>query len=144
MRKKISVFLSMIIFVFTSIFFVSCKDDQQKYDVIIKLSNNFGQEWIFDPNINSMDYSFKYTGREMTFKVKEYKLPDHPRWKDKWLEPPFSGANEFLLGEILYTDTNGNQALLWSVKERGNYCVRVMADGADWNFRSVRLYVTVI
>ena len=135
MVKKISVFVSLIVMIFTTVLFTCCKEEQRKYDVTIKIVNNFGKEWIFEPDTKSIDFSFEYSGKEMTFRVKEYNLPDHPRWKNKWFEPPHSGPNVFLLGEILYTDVNGEQALLRSVKERGYYSVSVIADGVDWNFK---------
>lgn len=142
MKKKISAFLSLTVIMFATILFACCKDNQRKYDVTIKLANNFGAEWIFEPDTDRIDFCFKYTGKEMTFYVKEYKLNRH---KDLWLEPPRTGVNQIhIISDFIYINPNGEQTLVRSVKERGSYEICAIADGSDWNFRSVRLYVTVV
>ena len=62
-------------------------DEHQKYNVTIQLVNNFGNEWVFTPDIEEMSATFDYTGEEMRIWVDKYNLPDHPEWKDVCLSP---------------------------------------------------------
>ena len=59
--------------------FVGCDDKEKKYDVSIKIVNNYGSTWIFTPDIDELRYEFEYTGEEMRFWVDSYNLPKHPR-----------------------------------------------------------------
>ena len=124
--------------------FTGCSDAEQKYDVSIKVVNNYGQEWIFTPDIDELYYEFEYTGEEMTFGVESYNLPDHPEWGDIWIRASGEGANVFDI-RLAYADSAGNTETVRVVLERGLYCLSVQASSTSnlWNFRSVDLYITV-
>ena len=70
-------------------------DENKRYDVTIRIANNFGQTWEFPPNVSELRYEFEYTGEEMRFYVDAYKLSDHPRWSEYWFEPKGEGADVF-------------------------------------------------
>lgn len=119
---------------------------EKKYDVTIKVKNNFGNEWIFTPDIQELTYEFEYTGEEMYFGVDSYSLPDHPDWGDKWFGLTSSGPNAFS-SVRQYCPPGGVYASFdGPVKEIGLYHMCFMADSTSnlWNFRSVHFYVTVL
>ena len=148
-RKKILCLLTVLSVAFCSCFlFTGCKkesDENKKYDVSIKVKNNFDSEWIFEPGVNELTYTFDYTGKEMRFWVDSYNLPKHPRWSNEWFTPDSSGANVFHKS-MLYT-APGEKRQVWRgpVKERGEYIILCEADSTSdlWYFRAVYLYVTV-
>ena len=124
--------------------FVGC-GKEKKYDVSIKIANNYGSTWIFTPDIDVLRYEFEYTGEEMRFWVDSYNLPKHPRWSKEWFAPNTSGANVFQasygkVGQMYYEE--GPKFIC----ERGEYYYCVYADTTSdlWNSRTVYLYITVI
>ena len=148
-RKKILCLLTVLSVVFCSCFlFTGCKkesDENKKYDVSIKVKNNFDSEWIFEPGVDELYYTFDYTGEEMRFWIDSWNLPKHPRWSNEWFEPNTSGANVFHKS-MLYT-APGEKRQVWRgpVKERGEYIILCEADSTSdlWYFRAVYLYVTI-
>ena len=147
--EKILCLLTVLSVAFCSCFlFTGCKkesDENKKYDVSIKVKNNFDSEWIFEPGVNELTYKFDYTGKEMRFWVDSYNLPKHPRWSNKWFEPNTSGANVFQasygkVGQMYYEEDPK------FICERGEYYYRIYADSTSdlWNSRTVFLYITVI
>ena len=147
--KKILCLLTVLSVAFCSCFlFTGCKkesDENKKYDVSIKVKNNFDSEWIFEPGVDELYYTFEYTGKEMRFWVDSYNLPKHPRWSNEWFTPDSSGANVFHKS-MLYT-APGEKRQVWRgpVKERGEYIILCEADSTSdlWYFRAVYLYVTI-
>ena len=79
-RKKILCLLTVLSVAFCSCFlFTGCKkesDENKKYDVSIKVKNNFDSEWIFEPGVNELTYTFDYTGKEMRFWIDSYNPPE--------------------------------------------------------------------
>ena len=143
MKKLSLIFVSVIIALCTGLAFAAC--GERKYDVTIRVRNNFGSIWTFTPDIDELTYEFSYTGEEMTFWVDAYNLPDHPEWGDQWISPDHEGRNVFTINR-LYTAINGNQSHPNSVKERGDYVYTFMADETSnlWNFKACKLRITVI
>ena len=147
--KKILCLLTVLSVAFCSCFlFTGCKkesDENKKYDVSIKVKNNFDSEWIFEPGVDELYYTFDYTGEEMRFWIDSWNLPKHPRWSNEWFTPDSSGANVFHKS-ILYT-APGEKRQVWRgpVKERGEYIILCEADSTSdlWYFRAVYLYVTI-
>ena len=147
--KKILCLLTVLSVAFCSCFlFTGCKKESaenKKYDVSIKVKNNFDSEWIFEPGVDELYYTFDYTGEEMRFWVDSYNLPKHPRWSNEWFTPDSSGANVFHKS-MLYT-APGEKRQVWRgpVKERGEYIILCEADSTSdlWYFRAVYLYVTI-
>ena len=147
--KKILCLLTVLSVAFCSCFlFTGCKkesDENKKYDVSIKVKNNFDSEWIFEPGVDELYYTFDYTGEEMRFWIDSWNLPKHPRWSNEWFTPDSSGANVFHKS-MLYT-APGEKRQVWRgpVKERGEYIILCEADSTSdlWYFRAVYLYVTV-
>ena len=148
-RKKILCLLTVLSVAFCSCFlFTGCKkesDENKKYDVSIKVKNNFDSEWIFEPGIDKLYYTFEYTGKEMRFWIDSWNLPKHPRWSNEWFKPNTSGANVFhadygKIGQMYYEEDPK------FICERGEYYYRVYADSTSdlWNSRRVFLFITVI
>ena len=148
-RKKILCLLTVLSVAFCSCFlFTGCKkesDENKKYDVSIKVKNNFDSEWIFEPGVDELYYTFEYTGKEMRFWIDSWNLPKHPRWSNEWFKPNTSGANVFQadygkIGQMYYEEDPK------FICERGEYYYRIYADSTSdlWNSRTVFLYITVI
>lgn len=146
-KKSILYGLTCVLLFCIALCFAGCgdKNDDKKYDVTIKVKNNYGDEWIFTPDIQELHYEFEYTGEDMTFYIDSYNLADHPDWGDKWLGLTGEGANVFEKS-ILFSD--GEQWLyeVDKICERGLYSISVIANATSnlWNYRSVRLFVKVI
>ena len=147
--KKILCLLTVLSVAFCSCFlFTGCKkesDENKKYDVSIKVKNNFDSEWIFEPGVDKLYYTFEYTGKEMRFWIDSWNLPKHPRWSNEWFKPNTSGANVFQadygkIGQMYYEEDPK------FICERGEYYYRIYADSTSdlWNSRTVFLYITVI
>ena len=147
--KKILCLLTVLSVAFCSCFlFTGCKkesDENKKYDVSIKVKNNFDSEWIFEPGVDELYYTFDYTGEEMRFWIDSWNLPKHPRWSNEWFKPNTSGANVFhadygKIGQMYYEEDPK------FICERGEYYYRVYADSTSdlWNSRRVFLFITVI
>ena len=148
-RKKILCLLTVLSVAFCSCFlFTGCKkesDENKKYDVSIKVKNNFDSEWIFEPGVEKLYYTFEYTGKEMRFWIDSWNLPKHPRWSNEWFKPNTSGAN------VLHADYGKIGQMYYEedpkfICERGEYYYRVYADSTSdlWNSRRVFLFITVI
>ena len=148
-RMKILCLLTVLSVAFCSCFlFTGCKkesDENKKYDVSIKVKNNFGSEWVFEPGVDELYYTFDYTGEEMRFWIDSWNLPKHPRWSNEWFKPNTSGANVFhadygKIGQMYYEEDPK------FICERGEYYYRVYADSTSdlWNSRRVFLFITVI
>ena len=91
----ISLCVSIILMFCMCFSLVGCDDKEKKYDVSIKIANNYGSTWVFTPDIDELRYEFEYTGEEMRFWIDSWNLPEHPRWKNEWIAPNTSGANVF-------------------------------------------------
>ena len=148
-RKKILCLLTVLSVAFCSCFlFTGCKkesDENKKYDVSIKVKNNFDSEWIFEPGVDKLYYTFEYTGKEMRFWIDSWNLPKHPRWSNEWFKPNTSGANVFhadygKIGQMYYEEDPK------FICEKGEYyyCVYAESTSTLWNSRTVWLYITVI
>ena len=148
-RKKILCLLTVLSVAFCSCFlftgFKKESDENKKYDVSIKVKNNFDSEWIFEPGVDELYYTFEYTGKEMRFWIDSWNLPKHPRWSNEWFKPNTSGANVFQadygkIGQMYYEEDPK------FICERGEYYYRIYADSTSdlWNSRTVFLYITVI
>lgn len=145
--KKIGCCVGTFILMFCACFcFVGCGNDKdKKYDVTIKVVNNFGSEWIFTPDIDELTYEFNYTGEEMKFWIDSWNLPDHPRWKNEWFAPNTSGANVIRASYGKVNQMHYEEKPKY-ICERGEYYYRIYADSTSdlWNSRTVFLFITVI
>ena len=148
--KKILCLLTVLSVAFCSCFlFTGCKkesDENKKYDVSIKVKNNFDSEWIFEPGVEKLYYTFEYTGKEMRFWIDSYNLPKHPRWSNEWFTPNSSGANVFHKSTLYRALGGYNEEYRGAVVNRGEYIIRIEADSTSniWNERVVRLYINVL
>lgn len=146
-KRWVSMLLCMLLCVSV---FVGCTN--KKYDVTMKVvcrelidDSYYGgvvEEWIFTPDIEEMHTEREYDGKEYVYSVYQYNLPDHPRWSRKWLSP--SGKNGFVssLGKV---NQRYDEKDPQSVCERGEYVYHCTADRTSdlWNYRTIRLYITV-
>lgn len=113
-----------------------------KYDVAIKVANNYGQEWVFTPDIDELYYEFEYTGEEMTFGVDEYYVYGDPQVGDRWLDCAGASINYFS-GSYWYKSPEGEYGDTRIIMEKGEYSIQYMTQNSSWNNRSVILYITV-
>ena len=146
MKKAIVTLMSIMMMLIAVMGLAACggKDDKpEKYDVAIKVANNYGKEWIFTPDIDELYYEFEYTGEEMTFGIDAYYVYDAPQAGDRWLNCAGASVNYFH-SRLGYRSLEGTTPHVDSVLEKGDYCYTVHADGnSSWNYRTVRLYITV-
>ena len=122
--------------------FVGCKQKDPTYDVAIKVSNNFGMEWVFEPGVDELYYEFEYTGEEMTFGIDEYYVYGAPHGGDRWLDCAGIAINWFE-GGYWYKSPEGETSSPRIIKERGEYSIHYTTNNSSWNYRSIRLNITV-
>ena len=122
--------------------FAGCKQKDPKYDVAIKVSNNFGMEWVFEPGVDELYYEFEYTGEEMTFGIDEYYVYGAPHGGDRWLDCAGIAINWFD-GSYWYRSPEGETSSPRIIKERGEYSIIYGTKNSSWNYRSIILYITV-
>lgn len=143
-KKTVSVVTAFLLTVIALLSFTGCKQEDSKYDVAIKVANNYGMEWVFEPGVDELYYEFDYTGEDMTFGVDAYYVYGDPHIGDRWLDCAGAAINYFH-SRLGYNSLDGTTPQMDSVAEKGDYCYTVHADGnSSWNYRSVRLYITVI
>ena len=123
---------------------VGCAEERRdkKYDVAIKVANNYGQEWIFTPGVDELHYEFEYTGEEMTVGVDEYYVYGDPQVGDRWLDCAGASINYFS-GSYWYKSPEGEYGDTRIIMEKGEYSIQYMTQNSSWNNRSVILYITV-
>lgn len=122
--------------------FAGCKQEDPKYDVAIKVSNNYGMEWVFEPGVDELYYEFEYTGEEMTFGIDDYYVYGDPHGGDRWLDCA-GAAENFFWGSYWYRSPEGETSSPRIIKERGEYSIQYGTQNSSWNARSIILYVTV-
>ena len=145
MKKVIVTLMSIMMMLIAVMGLAACggKDDKpEKYDVAIKVANNFGKEWIFTPDIDELYYEFEYTGEEMTFGIDAYYVYDAPQAGDRWLN--CAGASEnYFFGSYWYKSPEGEYGDTRIIMEKGEYSIQYRTRNSSWNNRSVILYITV-
>lgn len=119
-----------------------CKQKEPKYDVAIKVSNNYGMEWVFEPGVDELYYEFEYTGEEMTFGIDDYYVYGDPHGGDRWLDCAGIAENYFW-GSYWYRSLDGETSSPRIIKERGEYSIQYGTQNSSWNVRSIILYITV-
>lgn len=122
--------------------FAGCKQEDPKYDVAIKVSNNYGMEWVFEPGVDELYYEFEYTGEEMTFGIDDYYVYGDPHGGDRWLDCA-GAAENFFWGSYWYRSPEGETSSPRIIKERGEYSIQYGTQNSSWNARSIILYITV-
>ena len=144
--KKVTVMLLNLLIVLSAIMGIAAcgekEDKPEKYDVAIKVANNYGQEWIFTPDIDELYYEFEYTGEEMTFGVDAYYVYGDPQIGDRWLDCAGASINYFS-GSYWYKSPEGEYGDTRIIMEKGEYSIQYMTQNSSWNNRSVILYITV-
>lgn len=124
--------------------FAGCAQDDEEptYDVAIKIANNYGMEWVFEPGVDELYYEFEYTGEDMTFGVDDYYVYGAPHGGDRWLDCSGSAINYFW-SSYLYKSPEEEYDDRRVIKERGEYSIVYGINNSSWNYRSVILYITV-
>ena len=144
--KKVTVMLLNLLIVLSAIMGIAAcgekEDKPEKYDVAIKVANNYGQEWIFTPDIDELYYEFEYTGEEMTFGVDAYYVYGAPQAGDRWLNCAGASVNYFF-GNYWYKSPEGEYSDTRIIKEKGEYSIKYRTRNSSWNNRSVILYISV-
>lgn len=143
LKKRILQSGLLIVAILMSLFAcVGCAEEDKKYDVAIKVANNYGQEWVFTPDIDELYYEFEYTGEEMAVGVDEYYVYGDPQVGDRWLDCAGASINYFS-GSWGYLNLEGKNESVHSVLERGDYCYTIYTRQTSWNNRTIRLFITV-
>ena len=119
-----------------------CKQKDPKYDVAIKVSNNYGMEWIFEPGVDELYYEFEYTGEEMTFGVDEFYVYGDPQGGDRWIDNGGASLSWFSVSWG-HKNLEGKNENVHSVLEKGDYSYSVYTSNHSWNSRSIRLFISV-
>ena len=141
-KKSVAVITAFLLTVIAMLSFAGCKQEDPTYDVAIKVSNNYGMEWVFEPGVDELYYEFGYTGEEMTFGISKYYVYGHPIYGDMWLSN--DGASlDWFWGSYLYTSPEGEYSNTRIIKERGEYSIQYLTQNTSWNYRSICLYITV-
>ena len=141
-KSVVTVIAGLILTVVGLLSFIGCKQKDPKYDVAIKVSNNFGMEWVFESGVDELYYEFEYTGEEMTFGIDEYYVYGAPRGGDRWLDCAGVAENYFW-SSYLYTSSEGEYSNTRIIKEKGEYSIHYGTKNSSWNHRSIYLYITV-
>lgn len=139
--------IALIAAILSSCFLIGCgkggsgETDEKEYDVTIKVVSSTDEEWIFTPDIDRIHYEYEYDGVERTFRVLEYNLPEHPKWKDKWFGP---GGALCFYSEICRRE-DGDWKKVKSICDRGEYLYYINVDAASnlGKFRAARLLITI-
>ena len=149
LKRIFALFAALFLCVTLCALFTACgeqTDGESKYDVAIRVACSDREVYEFPVGEDEKHITIPYDGIERTYWVKEYNLPDHPRWSDKWFSPSSEGANVFSK-TLSYCPPGGlNQAYTGPVKEIGEYCIVIEADSTSdlWKFRAIYLFVTII
>ena len=141
-KLVVAVIAALILTVVGLLSFAGWKQKDPKYDVAIKVSNNFGMEWVFEPGVDELYYEFEYTGEEMTFGIDEYYVYGAPHGGDRWLDCAGVAENYFW-GSYWYRSLDGETSSPRIIKERGEYSIQYGTQNSSWNYRSIRLNITV-
>ena len=145
MKKAIVTLVSIMMMLIAVMGLAACgekNDKPEKYDVAIKVANNYGKEWIFTPDIDELYYEFEYTGEEMTFGIDAYYVYDAPQAGDRWLDCAGASVSWFK-ATYWHKNLDGETSSPRIIKDKGEYSIHYMTNQASWNYRSVRLYITV-
>lgn len=142
-KKTVSVVTAFLLTVIALLSFTGCKQEDPKYDVAIKVANNYGMEWVFEPGVDELYYEFEYTGEDMTFGIDAYYVYGDPHIGDRWLDYSAGALGRFS-ASWGYINPEGKNENVNSVLKKGNYSYSIYTRYSSWNYRSVRLYITVI
>lgn len=141
-KSVVAVIGAFLLTIIASLSFAGCKQEDPKYDVAIKVANNYGMEWVFEPGVDELYYEFEYTGEDMTFGIDAYYVYGAPHGGDRWLDCAGSAINYFG-GSYWYRSPEGETSSPRIIKERGEYSIIYGTKNPSWNIRSIILYITV-
>ena len=113
-------------------------------DVSIRVSDNYGNQWFFPPDVDELSFEMEYTGEKRTFGVSGWKIERHHKYGRYWFAP--SGSREYAFnGSSFYINEDGEYIAIRYVKDRGTYNFGWSIGKTDlWNYRSIRLKIKVI
>ena len=149
--KKITTFICCALLALTAfVTLFGCNGSEEteetKYDVAIRVKCSDGEIYEFTYGEDEKHITIPYDGKERSYWVDSYNLPDHPRYGDEWFSPSGEGANVF--GKTMTYCKPGelNASYSGAVKEVGEYCISIYADSTStlWKFRSIYLFIVVI
>ena len=118
---------------------------EKKYDVTIKVKNNFGSEWIFTPDIQELSVEYEYTGTPIRFYINKLCVLNSERAEPDWIWVDQIQDYEFYRN-VSYTPLNGveSNAKSGAVCERGEYLIRYDFHGPEFYYdRTFVLRVTI-
>ena len=110
-KSVVAVIGAFLLTIIASLSFAGCKQEDPKYDVAIKVANNYGMEWVFEPGVDELYYEFEYTGEDMTFGIDEYYVYGDPHGGDRWLDCAGVAINWFG-GSYVYRSPEGEYAFI--------------------------------
>ena len=141
-KSVVAVIGAFLLTIIASLSFAGCKQEDPKYDVAIKVANNYGMEWVFEPGVDELYYEFEYTGEDMTFHIDEYYVYGDPHGGDRGLDCAGVAINWFG-GSYVYRSPEGEYSYPRIINERGEYSIHYGTKNSSWNYRSITLYITV-
>lgn len=149
MKKFIKILKLSVLFILL-FFITSCKENKEdpnkKYDIAIKVKNNYESTWIFTPDVSEITYTFEYTGEKMYFYFDSYNITNHASLSIYWIAPSSGKKSSYFSVNLMNKNQIYGEKHPEYVCEKGEYCFSVTASpgSANWKFRSVYLYITVI
>lgn len=147
--KKIKMIFTILYVVLLLVSVTSCEEKKEesikKYDISIKIKNNFESMWVFTPDIIEQTYTIEYNGEKMYFFFDSYSAPGHSELSKYWIASDDKEKIVFSTAlrkakEMNYIDNREY------VCEKGQYCYRVDAfsNSNIWKYRKACLYINVI
>ena len=140
-KKTVSVVTAFLLTVIALLSFTGCKQEDPKYDVAIKVANNYGMEWVFEPGVDELYYEFEYTGEDMAFGIDAYYVYGDPHIGDRWLDCAGAAINDFWGSSPLYTSPTGEQYNTRIIKERGEYSIHYITKKEHKAVDIVSMYI---
>ena len=144
MKKLLAIFIALVTLLCVTGCTTAKKDNKEynSYDVTIKITSNYGGEWIMPPDIEEMDIEIPYDGLERYFYVERYQLKDHPTLGGIWITPSYE--NVFYVTMLKKVTDSGYEDVDY-ITEPGDYCCLITTNTADslFNFRAAHLHVKI-
>ena len=82
-------------FVFILCMSFMCFSCVGRRDVSIRVSDNYGNQWFFPPDVDELSFEMEYTGEKRTFGVSGWKIERHHKYGRYWFDPSGEGSRTF-------------------------------------------------
>ncbi len=110
LRRGILLFTAVLL-LFSMALMTGCgkeeEEDENAYDVVLQIKDSRGISYYYELGLDNIEIAYPYTGKEVTFEMEAYNLPDHPTESEEWQAPNTTWENEISV-VATYTDEEGN------------------------------------